>query len=161
MSSPFTIADAKSEDEHALAAMMRGLNEAENEFVPNRDLTDAAALEHVRYLMGCVKQQGGFALVGRKDDVALGFAIGLVETEEGAYVLPGQRGFGFLSDIFVAPEVRRRGLARALVAAAEARFRDLGVTEMRLNVLGGNVGAMKFYEKAGFAPYEQILSKLL
>ncbi len=161
MSSPFTVTDATPEDEPALAAMMRGLNEAENEFVPNRDLSDAAALKHVRYLMECVRAQGGLALIGRKDDVALGFAIGLVETEDGAYVLSGQRGFGFLSDIFVARAARRRGLARALVAAAEARFRDLGVSEMRLNVLAGNVGAMRFYEKTGFAPYEQILSKPL
>ncbi|PQA87274.1 GNAT family N-acetyltransferase [Hyphococcus luteus] len=156
-----TIADASPEDEPALAAMMRGLNEAENELVPNRDVTDAAALEHVRYLMTCVKEQGGFALIGRRDGEALGFAIGLVETEEGAYVLPEHRRFGFLTDIFVAPQARGGGLAGALLARSEARFRALGLSEMRLNVLEGNGRARRFYGKSGFLPYGQILSKPL
>ncbi len=156
-----TIADASPDDEPALAAMMRGLNEAENELVPYHDLSDAAALEHVRYLMACVKEQGGFALIGRRDSEALGFAIGLVETEDGAYVLPDHRRYGLLTDIFVAPQARGGGLAAALLAGSEARFRALGLSEMRLNVLEGNARARGFYGKSGFLPYGRVLSKPL
>ena len=157
----FTVTDAAPEDEAVLAGMMRGLNEAENVFVPNRDLTEAAALEHVRYLLACAQEQGGFALIGRREGAALGFAIGLVETEDGTYVLPEHRRHGFLTDLYVAPEARGTGLAGALLAESEARFRALGLASLRLNVLDGNARARRFYDKAGYAPYERILSKPL
>lgn len=161
MAPPFTITDASPEDEPALAAMMRGLNEAENELVPYHDLSDAAAIEHVRYMMNCVNEQGGFVLLGRRDGEALGFAIGLVETEDGAYVLPDHRRYGALTDIFVALQARGGGLAGALLVESEARFRALSLSEMRLNVLEGNGRARRFYGKSGFLPYGQILSKSL
>ncbi|GAA4131740.1 GNAT family N-acetyltransferase [Actinomadura keratinilytica] len=50
----------------------------------------------------------------------------------------------------VAPDERRRGVARALVDAACARAAREGARRVTLRVLGGNTAARRLYESAGF-----------
>jgi ribosomal protein S18 acetylase RimI-like enzyme len=56
-------------------------------------------------------------------------------------------------DIAVAPAFRRRGIARALLAAVDAEARARGCCKVTLEVLSGNAGAKAAYIAAGFAPY--------
>ncbi|MBA4742917.1 MAG: GNAT family N-acetyltransferase, partial [Azoarcus sp.] len=57
-------------------------------------------------------------------------------------------------DIAVLPAHRRRGLARALLAAAEEAARQRGCCKLTLEVLSNNHAAMAAYAQQGFAPYE-------
>lgn len=57
--------------------------------------------------------------------------------------------FGVLS-IAVAPAAQGSGAATALVAAAEARARDLGLDQLHLTVDPGNARAVRFYEREGW-----------
>ena len=50
----------------------------------------------------------------------------------------------------VAPEARRRGVARELLARVAADARDLGASTCSLEVRAGNLGAQTFYEALGF-----------
>ena len=50
----------------------------------------------------------------------------------------------------VAPEARRRGVARELLARVAADARDLGASTCSLEVRAGNLGAQAFYEALGF-----------
>jgi ribosomal protein S18 acetylase RimI-like enzyme len=52
--------------------------------------------------------------------------------------------------LVVRPEVRRRGIARALVAAARHRATELGATRVDAMVLRDNDGATGFWSAAGF-----------
>jgi ribosomal protein S18 acetylase RimI-like enzyme len=56
----------------------------------------------------------------------------------------------YVMDLEVLPEARRRGLARAAMLAAEQAARDLGATEMRLNVFAHNVPAVRLYDGLGY-----------
>jgi [ribosomal protein S18]-alanine N-acetyltransferase len=51
----------------------------------------------------------------------------------------------------VRPEKRRRGVASALTAAAEAHARSLGFDRLRLEVGAGNTVAQALYRGHGFA----------
>ena len=51
----------------------------------------------------------------------------------------------------VAPEHRRRGIGRALMAAAEAGVRALGCPKLAVQVRADNLEALAFYERLGFA----------
>ena len=50
----------------------------------------------------------------------------------------------------VAPDDRRRGVASALLAAAERRARARGARKLSLRVLSTNEEAMRLYERRGF-----------
>ncbi|HET7502359.1 MAG TPA: GNAT family N-acetyltransferase [Kofleriaceae bacterium] len=59
---------------------------------------------------------------------------------------------GFISELFVRPEARRRRAGRALVDAALAWFARADVGSIELHVLVGNDGARRFWEQVGFVP---------
>lgn len=59
---------------------------------------------------------------------------------------------GFISELFVQPDARRRGTGRALVEAAFDWFRRADVGSIELHVLVGNAGGRRFWEELGFVP---------
>lgn len=56
-----------------------------------------------------------------------------------------------LLDVAVAPDMRRKGLARTLMAAAETHARTAGCARIVLEVAEDNTGAQAFYDHAGYA----------
>jgi ribosomal protein S18 acetylase RimI-like enzyme len=56
----------------------------------------------------------------------------------------------YMSLLAVRPEARGHGVGRILVDACIAQARENGMTEIRLQTLGGNRQAMRLYESAGF-----------
>jgi ribosomal protein S18 acetylase RimI-like enzyme len=63
----------------------------------------------------------------------------------------------FLDELYVAPAERRRGLARAALAAIEAGARALAVRELHLEVERSLAGARALYRRAGFADHDRLL----
>ncbi len=57
-------------------------------------------------------------------------------------------------DLAVAPDFRRRGVARALLTRAEELARSKGCVKLSLEVLEDNAGARDLYESFGFRDYE-------
>ena len=55
-----------------------------------------------------------------------------------------------LNDLFVAAEARRRGVAGALLEAAEAHARDVGAVRLVLQTAVDNVPARRLYERRGW-----------
>ncbi|MEY3775141.1 MAG: hypothetical protein RLZZ129_1921 [Verrucomicrobiota bacterium] len=58
-----------------------------------------------------------------------------------------------LHDVCVVPTHRNRGVGRGLLAAVEARARELGCCKLTLEVLDQNHRALKTYLAAGFQRY--------
>lgn len=78
----------------------------------------------------------------------------------GVHLVAGEAGFALirvaageaeLLTIAVAPDARRRGRGRALLAAAEARATAAGASEMFLEVAADNTAARTLYAAAGYA----------
>lgn len=59
-----------------------------------------------------------------------------------------------LDELYVAPELRGRGLGSALLAAAEAVTRQRGGELLEINVDGDDTDARCFYERHGYANSE-------
>jgi GNAT superfamily N-acetyltransferase len=97
------------------------------------------------------------ALVAEDDDGVVGFALGRMRH-------PGE---GRLSDIYVAPEARRRGIAREFIREVALRLRDEGAVVLTLDVQVGNAAARAAYERLGFelelfglyAPVETLIER--
>jgi GNAT superfamily N-acetyltransferase len=58
----------------------------------------------------------------------------------------------YLEDLFVRPRFRRRGLARALLAALAGECMDNGYTRLSWAVLNWNVDAIALYDEVGAVP---------
>ena len=97
-----------------------------------------------------------FLVAEREPSRLVGFLIGTVEKEIPIYRLTE---YGFVHDVWVEPDYRNEGLARQMVTLAAERFREIGVRQVRLDVLQGNTPARALFESCGFRP--SILEMLL
>ena len=76
----------------------------------------------------------------------VGFVVGLVEPDH----------TGHITTVGVAPDHRRRQLAKRLMAVVERGFRQRGVRIVRLEVRSLNIAAQKLYESLGYAVTQRL-----
>jgi len=69
------------------------------------------------------------------------------------------RNVGWIEDCYVAPQVRRQGVGRALVQAGLTWLQARSVKHVELAVLVVNREGMTFWEKQGFAPVRLLMSR--
>ena len=60
-------------------------------------------------------------------------------------------GYAELKRMYAKPEVRGKGVAKALLAQLEAEARDAGVMVVRIETGNLQLEAMRFYEREGYA----------
>ena len=77
----------------------------------------------------------------------IGFLIATIEPNIPIYRLTE---FGFIHDVWVEPEARKRGVARVLVVEALRRFEGLGVRQVRLETAAANEAARGLFASCGF-----------
>lgn len=65
-------------------------------------------------------------------------------------------GFLFVDEVYVRPDYRRQGVARALLERVQALAGELGLAGVRLLVREGNETARALYRSSGFAEHETI-----
>jgi ribosomal protein S18 acetylase RimI-like enzyme len=90
----------------------------------------------------------GVALLAEDDDGLAGYVF--------ATALQGTRSH--VTDVYVRPEARRRGLATELMRELAAGLRDLGAQWVSLDVLTTNRAALALWERLGFAEVQAVLA---
>lgn len=79
------------------------------------------------------------------------FLVGMRAGEVVATVMAGYEGHrGWINYLAVAPEHRREGLGRAMMAEAERLLREAGCPKINLQVRAGNEAALAFYRRLGY-----------
>jgi aminoglycoside 6'-N-acetyltransferase I len=92
--------------------------------------------------------------IAEAGDRAVGFAeLGLRPYANGCDSQP----VGFLEAIWVAPDWRGRGVARALLAAVEAAVRAEGLREIGSDALIGNTESLAAHAAWGFEEVERVV----
>ncbi|MAN63054.1 MAG: hypothetical protein CMI60_14040 [Parvibaculum sp.] len=152
---------ALPEDHAFLAACMGGLQEAEIEIEANRNSIDASAEPHLNWVLDQVAAKEGAVFVAEYQGQRVGCLMCTVDEDNGEYVKPKHRRYGYVNDVYVGQKARGTGVADALMQAAEDFFRDKDLTNIRLGVLSENKRARSFYERLGWHSYEQVYRKQL
>jgi ribosomal protein S18 acetylase RimI-like enzyme len=83
---------------------------------------------------------GGLLLVAHRGDDAVGCA-GLRFIDD---------GLGEVNRVYVAPQARRHGLGRRLMAEVERLARERGIRELRLDTRSDLVESRRLYERIGY-----------
>ncbi|WP_247728663.1 GNAT family N-acetyltransferase [Halovivax limisalsi] len=96
-------------------------------------------------------------LVARLDDEIVGFASFAVES--GTFELSVTRGT--LSNLWVEPAHRDRGIGTTLLSAVESELADRGVEICQIDVMASNDSARRFYRRAGYDPHRLTVTRRL
>jgi len=85
------------------------------------------------------------------------FLVGVSESRIVATVMVGYDGNrGWIYHLAVAPDLRRNGFGRAMMAEAEARLGSLGCPKVNLQIRSSNVDVVRFYQSLGYAIEERV-----
>ncbi len=163
MGANFKIRTASLQDRPVLRGLMESLQDAERELHLNRRSGSEISDAHLAYLEGLVKDRNGKIYVAESEEGILGFVVCFIEKlDEGdLHVVQSEREYGYISDLYVVSAMRKRGVATALMEAAERHFLNLNLAVVRVGLLCSNEAAIRFYGKAGYQPYEVLYEKHL
>lgn len=103
-----------------------------------------------RYLRKRFSEISTKLIVAQEDGRLVGFMLCLLEPNVPIY---RERKLGVVSDVYVAEEHRRRGVAKAMFDRAAAWFRKNKVASVRLNVAADNLEARAAWRMLGFEPH--------
>lgn len=103
---------------------------------------------YVRWMSSQISAPRSVFLVAELAGKVVGFVIADVEGEIPIYQV---KEFGFVHDVWVEEEARRHGVGKALMLEMVRRFREMGVVQVRLDVVAGNEPAEKLFAECGFA----------
>jgi GNAT superfamily N-acetyltransferase len=163
MSSDFRIRPYGAADLPAFRRMAVGLQQAECRMEPNRAVWADDGGAYCDWVMEQITGHSGAIFMAQSAD---GTAIGMVscwraENETDITVRPEARAHLYVGDIFVVESWRGRNVAAALLEAADAHGRALGLAFVTIGLLAVNQAAWRAYEKSGFEEYEVYLRKRL
>ena len=116
----------------------------------------ASAAELDEWFRGRLADAETVVLIADQDGAAVGYVI-VRRLEWAGHVFALPRKMAEVDQLGVTASARRRGVGRALMAAAEEQARSWGVPTLVLSVVGFNDDALRFYRALG---YDTMLTRL-
>ena len=159
----FRIRPYQDSDLRPVRAMLDGLQEYERSIEANRARWADGGVVYADWMLEEAAQNQGAVLVAEAES---GAAVGLLacwraEDATDITAVPAARVHLYISELFVAETWRGRGVAGALLAAAETHASRLGIAQVTIGSLAANRSARRVYAKAGFEEYEILVRKRL
>ena len=116
---------------------------------------DEDADQITREAPGMLIQPDLLVLVAREGDAVIGFAEAAIRRDyvNGCETSP----VAFVEGIYVAPQQRRRGVAKAMIAAIEVWAQQQGLRELASDALLDNAQSQAMHEALGFAETERVV----
>ncbi len=95
-----------------------------------------------------LSEPGSFLLVAERSGTLVGYAM--VHRRSGSSTWPLGEQAGEIETLSVLPVARGLGIGAALLEAVREELHAVGIHELSLLVLPGNLAAIRFYERQGF-----------
>ena len=162
MPAPFHVRNARlPDDKPAILGFIMDLQRFELAIEANRRVDDDVAEEYYASLAErAVKRNGRILVAENGDGRALGWAVAYEDDNE-VFVHADEQIYGYISELYVAEDMRGKGVGRALISACEDWARERGLKVMMIGALTKNTRAHTIYRDAGFADYAVLLRKYL
>lgn len=111
----------------------------------------------VEYMARAYLEDPESILVAEDDGVPVGFIASR------SYIFPfklnGSDRYAIITDLYVLPEYRGRGIGRKLLEECISRLKAKGYSRVRLSVWVENSRAIKLYDSLGFKPRVIVMEK--
>jgi ribosomal protein S18 acetylase RimI-like enzyme len=151
----------QSRNTATITAFVDALQNYERELVPELKPGGEISQPYVRLLIRNVADRNGMILVAKAETEIVGFVCAWIEHDPDMLLQEHARQHALISDVFVSAGWRRRGIAHALLRAAENQMRERGCHRIRICSKAANIAAVTCYQHAGYQPYEIIFSKAI
>jgi ribosomal protein S18 acetylase RimI-like enzyme len=105
---------------------------------------------------------GSFVLLAQQGDALVAYAMVAISPVEDTWVDDTWRTGPLIAEIetmSVVPELRGQGLGGALLDRIDAELDALGVRDVVIGAFAANTGALALYERRGFRPTWNYLSR--
>lgn len=110
------------------------------------------------YLAGKMEDRDFAVFVAEEDSRLAGYTVAFVQTYPPIWTVKAR---GFIDEAYVAPDFRRRGVGKMLLAAAEEWLAGCGMEHVELKVDVANDPSLGFWRDMGFETRVEIMSKKL
>ena len=144
-----------------LIRFVGAIQEHERIDVPDLKSGSEIGSDYAQMLIRMASEQNGCIRMARAETEIVGFGCAWIEEDEDVLLRDDARIYGYVSDIFVEGAWRRRGIALRLLEVLELEMRARGCSRMRICSKAANHLALECYRRAGYQPYEIVLTKRL
>ena len=147
-------------DRTTMLAFLRDLADAEADYHWAMRPGNEMNMAEVDRTIAEIATEDGTIVIAELDGKPVGYAGVVLQDAEGEFELKDAwRRRGFITDMYVAPAGRRRGIGLALIAACERHVAAAGIDWLQICVSPDNAPAIALYRRAGFGDYELVLEK--
>ncbi len=157
---PVLIREYRDGDKIGLEQCFIELQEFERRIDPLRKPGETIAATYISSLCKRRPSRSGRLFVAESEAQIVGFVY-VFAHEQLDQELNEPVQVAYLTDLVVLPAVRKLGIGKLLLEAAESFAKAQNARGMTLNVLAGNELARSFYSSNGYAEYELTLAKWL
>jgi ribosomal protein S18 acetylase RimI-like enzyme len=154
-SGEFSIRPARPDDTETGADLVVRLKRLNAEFDPMLKVAEAALDEARAYLREAIASDRHLVLVSERR----GKIVGILKADLRDRRFYEPRTEGVIVDFYVLPEFRRHKLGEDLVEHATRHLRQKGAQIIAAEFPTQNQIAVRFYEKQGFRPLENIFAR--
>lgn len=158
MTPPFTIRLATSADAEAIRPLWQSVDDLHRAALPALFQTPPDSWPDIEIVETLIAGPDSAIYVAESEGVVVGFVTPLLMRRPETPIRPA-RTFVEIDNMAVNPAHQRRGIGRALMAAAKDWAKDHGAKSIDLNVYAFNDPASRLYEMSGFTPMLHRLTK--
>jgi len=145
-----TVRRAKSRDMAFIIELWKQLSQEHAELDDRFALRPEAEIVWARWAGQRLRDEASIVLIAESGEDCVGYLLG--HTDEAQPIFK-HRSYGTVTDLFVVPEFRRKGIGSKLLEETLSFFRSRGIGHVRLNVLARDKRSRAFYEKHGFGDF--------
>jgi GNAT superfamily N-acetyltransferase len=144
--SSFSVRAAKAADEPVIVALAKEEMAEQARMDPRFRLRADAMSRYAIYLRDRLREIDAAVFVAEETGRVIGVVVGSIRVQEAFFEL---RRHGYVSDLMVVPDARRRGVGRALWQRVSLWFKSLGISTVRLHVAAKSAEARAFWQREG------------
>jgi len=145
-----TIRRAKSRDMAFIVELWKQLSREHAELDGRFALRPEAEIVWARWAGQRLRDEASIVLIAERGEDCVGYLLGHADEAQPIFE---KRSYGTVTDLFVVPESRRKGIGSRLLEEALAFFRSRNIGHVRLNVLAKDERTLAFYKTHGFGDF--------